>query len=352
MKTINYNAFRINQNGFTLIEIMLAMMLGLLLMIGTIQIFISSKTTSRVEHALARLQENGRFAINFIAKDLRMAGYKGCISRDSSTLVNSLKNPANFLNNFAIPMQGFEATSTTTWTPALDTTIATGTQPNNETDVISIRMAEATNAAIASPGMTAVNTNPITMASTIGISSGDIIIIADCQGSAVTQAINVTSTTVDRTNATSPPSIPGNNSLNLGRAFNDRAVILRADVITYFVSIGASGEPVLWRLFNNRPRSTNNPTELIEGIENMQILYGEDSDNDGAANIYRIANIVSDWDRVVSVRISLLLRSTSDNLVAQPQNYIYNGVTTTASDHRIRQVFTTTLSIRNRAIQQ
>ena len=351
MKTINYEYFRINQSGFTLIEIMLALVIGLLLMVGILQIFISTKATYRVEDALARLQENGRFAINFIAKDLRMAGYKGCISRDSSTLVNSLNNPASFLNNFAIPMQGFEATSTTAWTPTLDTTIATGTQPANGTDVITIRKSQESSAAIASPGMTAINTNPIIMTSTTGLSSGDIIIIADCQGSAVTQAIDVTSTAIDRNNAISPPSIPGNNSLNLGRAFNDRATILLTEVVTYFVSTGVSGEPALWRLINNRPRSANNPVELIEGLEDMQIIYGEDNDNDGAANIYQSAHAVSDWDRVVSVRISLLLRSANNNLVTQPQKYIYNGITKTAPDQRIRQIFTNTLSIRNRAIQ-
>lgn len=355
MKTCSFN-FRIKSNGFTLIEIMVALVLGLLLTVGTIQIFVSSRATYRVEEALARLQENGRFAIEFIVKDLRIAGYKGCISRDSSTdyFTNTLNTPTNFLYNFAIPMQGFEATSATAWTPPLDATITgpTGSvRPDNETDVISIRKSVATGAAIASPGMTANNTNPITMTSTTGISNGDIIIIADCQRSAVAQAITVTTNSaINRTNLTSPASVPGNSTPDLGRAFNNTAAVLRAEVVTYFVAPGVSGQPALWRLINNTPRSGNNPTELVEGVEDMQILYGEDDDNDGAANIYRRANSVSNWDSVVSVRISLLLRSSDDNLVTQPQRYVYNGVTETAPDRRIRQVFTNTLGVRNRAI--
>ena len=63
------------QNGFSLIELMLALVTGLLLMIGAIQVLLASKATFRTNEDVARIQENGRFAINILARGVRMAGY-------------------------------------------------------------------------------------------------------------------------------------------------------------------------------------------------------------------------------------------------------------------------------------
>ena len=68
------------QTGMTLIEIMIALLIGAFLLGGVLQIFINSKQTYRMQENLSRLQENGRFAMEFLARDIRMAGYWGCIS--------------------------------------------------------------------------------------------------------------------------------------------------------------------------------------------------------------------------------------------------------------------------------
>ena len=63
------------QQGFSLVEIMVALVISLFLAAGIIQLFISSQQTYRVTQALSRLQENGRFIIDRMAFDIRMAGY-------------------------------------------------------------------------------------------------------------------------------------------------------------------------------------------------------------------------------------------------------------------------------------
>lgn len=63
------------QQGFSLVEIMVALVISLFLTAGIIQLFISSQQTYRVTQALSRLQENGRFIIDRMAFDIRMAGY-------------------------------------------------------------------------------------------------------------------------------------------------------------------------------------------------------------------------------------------------------------------------------------
>ena len=91
------------QHGFTIVEMMMALVIGLVLTTGILEIFMGSKRVYRVQEGLARLQENGRFAVEFMARDLRMAGFIGCSSALSkNNLVNTLNNGEDFLHNFAV----------------------------------------------------------------------------------------------------------------------------------------------------------------------------------------------------------------------------------------------------------
>ena len=72
------------QAGFTLLEVMIALMLGLLLSIGIVGLFSGTSHTNRVQDGLARLQENGRYAVGRIESDLRMNRAQFC-SNNSGT---------------------------------------------------------------------------------------------------------------------------------------------------------------------------------------------------------------------------------------------------------------------------
>ena len=75
--------YRISQRGLTLVEVMVAITISLILLAGVMQIFISSRQTYRVQDGQARMQENGRFAVQFLTNDIRMAGHTGCASRSA-----------------------------------------------------------------------------------------------------------------------------------------------------------------------------------------------------------------------------------------------------------------------------
>ena len=84
-----------SQRAFTLIELMIAMLIGVFLMAGVIQIFLSAKQAYRLQENLSRLQENGRFAMDIITKDIRSAGFMGCskvlpVSNDSLPTITEL----------------------------------------------------------------------------------------------------------------------------------------------------------------------------------------------------------------------------------------------------------------------
>lgn len=87
------------QSGFTLIELMVALALGMLVSIGIIALFQSTSNTNRSQDALARLQENGRFAVNRLIDDVRM-GFGQPLSSD----VTSLKQATNRTDVFQSPM--------------------------------------------------------------------------------------------------------------------------------------------------------------------------------------------------------------------------------------------------------
>jgi len=90
--------------------------------------------------------------------------------------------------------------------------------------------------------------------------------------------------------------------------------------------------------------------EILEGLESMQIQYGEDTNNDNSPNYYVSADEVSNWANVVSIRLSLFMRSFKDNLLAEPQNINFNGAKVRISDgdSYLRRVYSSTIALRNR----
>lgn len=75
MKSYSPISSKHKQSGLTLVELMVALLIGLILMWGVAQIFISNRQTYSTVDGLARLQENGQYALNLITREIRMAGY-------------------------------------------------------------------------------------------------------------------------------------------------------------------------------------------------------------------------------------------------------------------------------------
>ena len=89
-----------SQTGISLIEIMIALLIGTFLLGGVLQIFIGGKQTYRMQESLSRLQENGRFALDFIGRDVRMAGYWGCLNRSSGDVFGETVGGIEGVRNF------------------------------------------------------------------------------------------------------------------------------------------------------------------------------------------------------------------------------------------------------------
>lgn len=336
----------LKQHGFTLVELMVAMTIGLLLLGGVITILTSSHQTYRVNDALARMQENARYAFQLLSRDIRMAGYFGCAG-SSASVVNTLNNPTEFLWRFGQALEGFEATGSSAWMPALppDGTIPS---PLGGRDIIVVRGVDGEGTRVLQhPGGNPPGSANLKVTVGSGLEEDNIVLVTDCLAAAIFQITNVnTSSGMDNIvhNTGNPTAnTPGNFTKALGKEFTGGELV-KISTRSYFIRT-ADQWPALYRKVG-----ASDAEELVRGVEDMQIEYGEDLDDNWSADIYRTADGVTDWGKVVSVRISLLMQSIENNIVSQPQPYIFNGVTTTPADRRLRQAFTTVVTLRNRAM--
>jgi type IV pilus assembly protein PilW len=120
------------------------------------------------------------------------------------------------------------------------------------------------------------------------------------------------------------------------------------ETVIYYIRDSASGRgPALWRLAGNQP-----PLELVEGVERVEVQYGEDTNNDQRVDVYRDADVVANWGNVISVSLAVLMRSPDAGGDEAPSTQTFDmlGVAVGPfTDRRPRILFTTTAAVRNRA---
>ncbi|VAW76319.1 Type IV fimbrial biogenesis protein PilW [hydrothermal vent metagenome] len=321
------------QRGLSLIEIMVALTLSLILLAGVVQIMTASKQTYRVSDAASRIQENARFAMDFLMRDARMAGFWGCaqFSGINDLLDSGGAQYVDFLSNAGV-------TGTDGGGAAADSLTLTGAF-NTGFQILP-------NAAGGFPVLASADLN-VTPGN--DLKQGDIVLVSDCSVGDIFQISNADPTNGTVVHTTGNSTQPGNENTACGggtthclsKIYTGDATLYRMRRITYSIAIGGSGEPALFR----NDGTTN--LELVDGIENMQVLYGEDNDDDNYANYYVPAGSVAKMDNVVSIRVSLLVHSYIDNVTTTPQSLQYAGGTFNAPDRRLHQVYTTTIAIRN-----
>ena len=97
---------------------------------------------------------------------------------------------------------------------------------------------------------------------------------------------------------------------------------------------------------------------MIDGVENMQILYGEDTSGNRVPNAYLTATAVTNWEDVVSVKLALLFATVDQDFTApfdtkadyQLLDAAPFDPTPGANDHRRRKIVEATVALRNRQL--
>jgi len=285
---------------------------------------------------VSQMQEAGRFTIETMSRDIRMADFWGC-ANGVGKVTNGL-NPGNPAGSQAgyidFTAGGLAGTEGAAGAP----------------DTLTLRGGLGTGLSVQAPFGPQSSAN-IKIAAGNGFAVGDIMMVSDCSAADVFQLSsgnpNANGTLVHNTGAIpgftpgnlNPGACTGGNAHCLSKVYDRNASVFRLQQVTYIVGVGASGEPALLR----------NGQELIDGVEDLQILYGEDTDGSGAANRYVNATQVgANMGAVVSLRIALVTRSAQTNVTSAGQAYSVLGTNKVSADTRLRQVYTATVGIRNR----
>ncbi len=332
-----------HQHGLTLIELMVALTISLLLLTGTASLFISNKRIYREQEEMGRLQENARFAVEVLIRDLRMAGYVGC-SDNMGAVENDIDGAddddatVSFING----IEGSEAAAG--WKPS-DALIGVGAVAG--TDAITVRFLQPTALNLgADMGTTSA---ALTVNSTTGLAAGDLFAVSDCDSSDIMEATEVTSSggveTIKHVTGVSTAGSPGNADAVLSKLYGTNAELMRFVARRYFIGNGANGPGLMMA------EGYGTAEELIEGVESMQILYGEDTTADQIIDSFVTAAAVTNWANVMCVRIALLLRTIEEGQHNDIDTKTYNLLGTTVNpvdDRRRRKVFSSTIQIRNR----
>lgn len=328
------------QQGLSLVELMIAITLGLFLMAGVVQMFIGSKVTFTTQQAMSRVQETGRLAIDFIARDMRMAGYTG------------FRGPGNIMTNDIIPVS---VTSNYAERVSVFSAPVGGVASLPNTDILVIRGA----ASLESASVSVVAAGSITVALTTieagacldgsdrisGLCRDEALVISDYVKSRAFRptAINIVGPNVVITHA----GAWGDSDTNPNEFYSFGAQVTSMTNTIYFIANGAGGRPSLFQQVNDQVAQ-----ELLEGVSDMYVTF---SRADTATN-YEIASTalnLAAWENVdnppVSIRVDLLTQSVENNVLDAPQVYQFAGqnIVAAANDLRMYQVFTTTIALRN-----
>ena len=352
---------KISVNGLTLIELLIAMALSLVLLGAASTLFLGNKTTHRLNTAVIQLQENARFAATLIAKDIRMAGFLGCTSLDpQQPLINHLAGPPVTLS----PLQGIEGWETATlntspghYTLVQNSPVTDASITGWKSSLIDTPMLDATTFAVAESDIVRIwqaAGEPVSgdlygstfraQAST-PYAARDMMLLSDCQGAHLALVCSLSGKTADVACADNQVFTMPNPAHGL-QAFQYIGVL-------YYVgkrSKVAHNPPALFRRIISKNALAETAQEVVEGIESLQIIYGEDSaEPRGIANQYVPADQVSNWQHVVSVQINILTRSSEPVLSAdEPQPIFFNGANLTANDGYLRYPFSFSVALRNR----
>jgi type IV pilus assembly protein PilW len=337
------------QSGMGLVELMVWAAVSMLI-IGIIGIiYVNSKQLTRVNDTISRLQENGRFAIYLIDRDIRMAGFRGCNGFDvapASTLAS-----AAYPYQFDVAIAGYHGNGSS-WTPALDPSVSTlDPAPSTSADVVTIRQIYGQGVQLTAPMAGTTGTLQVAAGSPLAV--GDILLAADCAAAAIFNVTSFDAATGVVGHATGGGATPGNSTNDLGHVFSTDAAVYRLVTQTYYVAASARkpGTNALWTnavpAYDGQPQ----PEEMVEGVDAVALYFGEATDGNHAANRYVTADGVGTWGNVVSVKAQVLLASVLDNMTTSPQPYAFPDTAasvTTPSDRRMRSVLSSVVTLRNR----
>lgn len=304
--SLSFSPNRSHVGGFTLVELMVALLLGLIVVGGAIAIFSSNKQTYVATENLGRVQENSRVAFELMARDVRESGGNACSK--TIPVSNILNSPsAQWWSNWTDPIKGYGGTDTL-GTPAFGTT--SGLRVSG-TDAIELKSTSESGVTVVDqPSATSANFKVNTVDH--GLQDDDIVIVCDYRQATMLQITNASSSSV--TVVHNPGAgTPGNCSKGMGfppvctpngtpYVFAPGAIIAKLHATRWYIGINPRGGRSLYQSTLNGAAVA--PQEISEGVSNMalQYLLPNATDYVAAASVPATA-----WKNVLAVRVILVM---------------------------------------------
>ncbi len=360
------------QRGYSVVELLVASVIGLIVLSGAVTVFTGNKSSQELSSGMARIQESGRVALDILSNDIRLAGFQGCTDGTIPPNVIASAGPTITLPNGAL--WGGEINSGT-WSPALHPDLSNiSSQARANSDVVYVQHASGRTTILAS-SMTTSN-GPISVElNPDQLDANDLIIISDCSNADIFRATSVSEPTAGSSavsiafaagaaNTSSTLSTNYQVSASDPNRIKDPMRVMRFEANAYFVKDSGrtdkNGNPI-YSLFvlDTTESPIGTPMELVEGVENMQIMYGQRLPN-GSTQYLKAGHPSLEMDSVVSVQIGLLVSST-ESITGDDDNRTYlianekigppsSSLSLKHTGGRaMRAAFNTTIQLRNRS---
>ena len=318
---------RNRQTGFSIVELMIAALISLLLGGALLSLYGQNKNSFNQNSSIARMQDDARFAMNELIRDIGMAGFfADLLVPDLVTPDNSLSlatdcgpvGQSEWMYRTVDPVSG-DAISITTVDNATGVTANAShscidpAEIRPGTDIVAIKRVTGRTIAAPQPGRVYLRTN-----GTVGMLYQDP--------------------------ASSPPAVA------VPVPFREWEFVPSIYYIQNFTNAPGDGIPALCRKLLQAGAIPTTVTECIApGVEDLQVEYGLDTSGDGAPNVFLADPTLADLQQVVSAKIYLLARTTEvDIRYLNDKTYtLSNAPPYQPMDNFYRRIFTSTLTIRN-----
>jgi len=324
-----------NQQGFSLLEIILSLSVGLVLFAGIMSVFVGMRTTTQETNSLGALQENGRFALNVLTDDLMRQSFWGDLAQALSS--------SNTINNGLPAMP--------------NATDCTGQGLNNSS------FPQAVGSFRAIWGVTAVSTNPINCINDARLGS-DVLQVKRVLATPLPPLADGTPGNPDNdrywlnTNIANGVIFPG----TIAAPFVNNSRLWQYQHHVYYVRDEAQGNdtvPVLMQAtLSNGGASLMTFQPLIEGIEVIRFMYGVDTSDDRAVNAYISASQMTNgyWNntdgKIIAVKVYILARDIlPDDDYDNTNSYLLGDLQVDVNDNYRRLLLTSTVTLHNSGVE-
>jgi type IV pilus assembly protein PilW len=308
--SMSYSKLPSSQRGLSLVELMISLTIGLILLAGITSLIVKQSATRDELEKSSRQIENGRYATQLLRDDIQHAGFLGPYLPQSG--VPATADPceltlAGLQNAMTLPIQGVDVAPGSVLTGAqvlASNTCGTYIPSANYktgTDILVVRRA---------------NTSVTPMA-TATANAGGLVYLQATPSSFVLGKGSDTSVFTLTSGSTATPVTAALRSYIVNIYFVSPCSVMANGATCTSSDDNGTPIPTLKRLelgaLNNT--TTWSVTPLVEGIENMQIDYGIDSDSDGYPNTYTTSPAnTTDWSNVMAIRVNILARNNTPSM--------------------------------------